>query len=48
MKNYDKDKEASYLKYWYKNSFYGWAMLQKFPEIILSGSKLPLNLMKIL
>ena len=31
MKNYDKNKESSYLQYWDKNNFYGWAMLQKLP-----------------
>ena len=31
MKDYDKNKESSYLKYWDVNNFYGWAMLQKFP-----------------
>ena len=29
MKNYDKNKESSYLKYWDENSLYGWAMTQK-------------------
>ena len=31
MKNYDKNKGSSYLKYWNVNSLYGWAMLQKLP-----------------
>ena len=31
MKNYDKNKESSYLQYWDVNIFYGWAMSQKFP-----------------
>ena len=31
VKNYDKNKEASHLKYWDVNNFYGWAMSQKLP-----------------
>ena len=29
MKDYDKDKELSYLRYWDANNLYGWAMPQK-------------------
>ena len=31
MKDYDKDKESSYLKYWNANNLYGWAVSQKLP-----------------
>ena len=31
MKDYDKNKESSYLKYWNVNNLYGWALLQKLP-----------------
>ena len=31
MKNYDKNKESSYIKYWDVNNRYDWAMSQKLP-----------------
>ena len=31
MKDYDKNKESSYLQYWNVNNLYGWVMLQKLP-----------------
>ena len=31
MKDYDKNKELSYLQYWGINNLYGWAMSQNLP-----------------
>ena len=31
MKNFDKNKESSYLEYWDLNNLYGWVISQKFP-----------------
>ena len=31
MKNYDKNKESSYIQYLDTNNLYGWTMSQKFP-----------------
>ena len=31
MKDYDKSKEGSYLKYWNVKNLYGWGMSQKLP-----------------
>ena len=31
MKNYDINKESSYIKYWGINDLYGWTMSQKLP-----------------
>ena len=31
MKDYDKNKESSYIQYWDVNNFYEWEMSQKLP-----------------
>ena len=31
MKNYDKNKESSYIQYWDVNNLYVWAISQKLP-----------------
>ena len=31
MKDYDQNKDSSYLKYWVLNNLYGWAMQGKLP-----------------
>ena len=31
MKDYDKNKELSFLKYWDVNNLYGWTMSGKLP-----------------
>ena len=31
MKNYDKNKESSYIQYLDANNLYGWTMCQKLP-----------------
>ena len=43
MKNYNKDKEESFLQYLDANNLYGWAMSQKLP---VSGYKWKKNMLK--
>ena len=47
MKDYDKNKESSHLKYWDVNNLYNWKMLPKLQEINLNGSKILLKLIEI-
>ena len=44
MKNYDKNKESSYIQYLDANNLYGWAMSQKLP---VNGFKRIKNVTKI-
>ena len=37
MKNYDKNKESSYLQYWDVNNYMLWQCRKSFRQIILSG-----------
>ena len=39
MKNYDKNKESSYIPYLDANNLYGWTMSQKLPVDGLNGRK---------
>ena len=39
MKDYDKNKELSYLQYWDVNNLYDWAMLQKLPVNIFERTE---------
>ena len=43
MKNYDKNKDSSYIKYWNENNLYGWAMSLKLP---VNGFKWKTNMSK--
>ena len=43
MKNYDKDKELSYLMHLEANNLFGWAMSQKLPVSKLKWNKMLLN-----
>ena len=46
MKEFDENKELSYLKYWDINNLYGWAIVTKVALMTLNGLKIFLNLMK--
>ena len=46
-KDYDKNEESSYLKYWDVNNLYGWAMSQKLPVNNFEISKILISLMNI-
>ena len=48
MKNYDKNKESSYIQYLDANNLYGWAMSQKLPVDGSKWKKIYQNLMKTL
>ena len=39
MKDYQKNKESSYLQYWDVINLYGWAMSQKLPVINFEWTK---------
>ena len=48
MKNYDKNKESSYIQYLDANNLHGWAMFQKLSINSFKWIKILLNLMKSL
>ena len=48
IKNYDKNKESSYIQYLKANNLYGWAMTQKPPVNEFKWEKIFPNLMKTL
>ena len=48
MKNYDKNKESSFIEYLDASNLYGWAMSQKLPVDGFKWKKLCSNLMKTL
>ena len=46
MKNYDKNKESSYLQYLDANNLYGWTMSGKLPVNGFKWKKVSINVMK--
>ena len=44
MKDYDKNKESSYFKYWDVNNLYGWAMSE---NLTVNNFTQVLNLMEL-
>ena len=46
MKDFDKNNESTYLKYWDVGNLSGWAMSQRMPVDSFSGLKIFLSLMK--
>ena len=46
MKNYDKNKESSYLQYLDANNLYGWTMSGKLPGNGFKWKKASINVMK--
>ena len=46
MKNYNKDKEESFLQYLDENNLYGWAMSQKLSVSGFKSKKIRQNLLK--
>ena len=48
MKDYDKNKERSYIQYWEVYNLYGWEMSQNLPVNDFSWLKIFQNFMKAL
>ena len=48
IKNFDENKESSYIQYVDANNFYGWAISQKLPVDGFKWKKICQDLMKIL
>ena len=46
MKNYDKNKESSFIEYLDANNLYGWTMSQKLPLDGINWKKISQNLIK--